>query len=104
MYRYFQKFAGVGSGNYIYFWKSKGLSDERISFVTTSNYIITPEYEIVFFLLKTSFIQSILVNINCISCLNKFLNSLFFSRKWTASTISTYKDYKYKVVLNTFQA
>ena len=43
MYRYFEKFAGVGSGNYIYFWKSKGLSDERISFVTTSNYIITPE-------------------------------------------------------------
>ena len=35
--------AGVGSGNYIYFWKSKGLSDERINSITTSNYSITPE-------------------------------------------------------------
>ena len=29
MYRYFQRVAGVGSGNDIYFWKSKGLSDEN---------------------------------------------------------------------------
>ena len=28
---------------YIYFWKSKDLSDERINFITTSNYINTPE-------------------------------------------------------------
>ena len=26
MYRYFRKVSGVGNGNYIYFWKSKGLS------------------------------------------------------------------------------
>ena len=43
MYRCFKKIAGIGAGNYIYFWKSKGLSDERINSVTTSNYIITPE-------------------------------------------------------------
>ena len=43
MHRYFKRIAGVGSGNYIYFWKSKGLSDERINSVTTSNYSITPE-------------------------------------------------------------
>ena len=43
MYRYFKRVAGVGSGNYIYFRKSKGLSDERINSVTTSNYSITPE-------------------------------------------------------------
>ena len=43
IYRYFKKIAGVGSGNYIYFWKSKGLSDERINSVTASNYSITPE-------------------------------------------------------------
>ena len=34
---YFKKIAGVGSGNYIYFWKSKGLSDERINSNTASN-------------------------------------------------------------------
>ena len=37
MYRYFKRIAGVGSGNYIYFWKSKGLCDERL------NHKITPE-------------------------------------------------------------
>ena len=34
--------AGVGSGDYIYFWKSRGLSDERINSNTTSNHSITP--------------------------------------------------------------
>ena len=43
MHRYFKKIAGVGSGNYIFFWKSKGLSEERINSVTASNYTITPE-------------------------------------------------------------
>ena len=43
MHRYFKRVAGVGSGYYIYFWKSKGLSDERINSITTSNYSITPE-------------------------------------------------------------
>ena len=43
MYRYFKRTAGIGSGNYIYFWKSKGLSDERLDSITASNYKITPE-------------------------------------------------------------
>ena len=37
MYRYFKRISSVGSGNYIYFWKSKGLSDETINSITTSN-------------------------------------------------------------------
>ena len=43
IYIYFRKIIGVGSGNYIYFWKSKGLSDERLHSNTASNYTITPE-------------------------------------------------------------
>ena len=43
MHRYFKRVAGVGSDNYIYFWKSKGLSDERINSIAASNYSITPE-------------------------------------------------------------
>ena len=43
MYRYFKRIVGVGSGNYIYFWKSKGLSDERLDSINASNYKITPE-------------------------------------------------------------
>ena len=30
MYRYFKRVSGVGSSNYIYFWKSKGLSEENM--------------------------------------------------------------------------
>ena len=43
MCRYFKRIAAVGSGNYIYFWKSKGLPDERLDSITVSNYKITPE-------------------------------------------------------------
>ena len=43
MYRYFERIAGVGSGNYTYFWTSKGLSNEKIDSITTYNYSITPE-------------------------------------------------------------
>ena len=50
MYRYFKRIAGVDSGNYIYFWKSKGLSDERLDSITASNYKITPE--LIFMVLK----------------------------------------------------
>ena len=39
--RYFKRIAGVGNGNYIYYWKSKGLSDERINSIKTSDYGIT---------------------------------------------------------------
>ena len=31
MHRYFKMIAGVSTGNYIYFWKSKGLSDEKVN-------------------------------------------------------------------------
>ena len=43
MYRYFKRIAGVGSGNYIYFWKSKGLSDERLDSISASKHKIIPE-------------------------------------------------------------
>ena len=33
---------GGGNGEYLYFSKSKGLSDERINYVIASNYSITP--------------------------------------------------------------
>ena len=39
--RYFKRISGVESGSYIYFWKSKGLPDEKTDSITTSNYRIT---------------------------------------------------------------
>ena len=41
MHRYFKTIANVGNGSYIYYWKSKGLSDERINSIKTSNHSIT---------------------------------------------------------------
>ena len=43
MFRYFKIIFGLGSGNYIYYWKSKGLSDERINSIKTPGYGITPK-------------------------------------------------------------
>ena len=43
MYRYFKIIAGVGNGSYIYYWQSKGLSDERLNSITASNYSVTPK-------------------------------------------------------------
>ena len=43
MYRYFKRIAGVGGGNYIYFCKSEGLSDERLDSLTASKHKITAE-------------------------------------------------------------
>ena len=45
MYKYFKRIAGVGNGNYIYYWKSKGLSDERIDSIKTPNHSITPNLD-----------------------------------------------------------
>ena len=43
MQKYFKRIAGVGSGDYIYVCKSKGLSDERLNSNTASNHSIIPE-------------------------------------------------------------
>ena len=42
IYRYFKIIAGVGNGSYIYYWKSKGLSDEKINSIKMPNDSITP--------------------------------------------------------------
>ena len=43
MYRYFKSVAGVGSDNYIHFWKSKGLSYENITPHAITGYSLTPK-------------------------------------------------------------
>ena len=42
MYRSFKRVSGDRSGNYIYFWKSKGFSDEYTA-PNTSNYKLNLE-------------------------------------------------------------
>ena len=41
MERYFKRVAGFGSDNYIYIWKSKGLSGKKLNYITASNCSIT---------------------------------------------------------------
>ena len=41
--RYFKRIIGVGSGEFIYFWKCKSLSHEGINSNSVSNYSITSE-------------------------------------------------------------
>ena len=43
MYRYFKRVTSVGSVGYIYFWKSKGLSDENITVSSTNDYSLNPQ-------------------------------------------------------------
>ena len=39
---YFKIIAGVGNGNNIYYWQSKGLPDKRLNSITASNYSVSP--------------------------------------------------------------
>ena len=39
--RYFKRIDGVGNGTYVYYWKSKRLSDEKINSIKTSEYGLT---------------------------------------------------------------
>ena len=43
MYWSFKRVVGVGNGNYIYFWKYKGLSDENTTAPTTSDYSLNQQ-------------------------------------------------------------
>ena len=52
MYIYFKMIAGIGDGSYIYYWKSNGLSDEKMNSNKTSTHIITPNHYKVIMVLK----------------------------------------------------
>ena len=43
MYKYFERVSGIGSGNYIDFWKSKESSDENVTAPNSSSYKINPQ-------------------------------------------------------------
>ena len=45
MFRYFKRIVGFGSSSCIYYWRSKGLPDERINSNKMSNHGITPNLD-----------------------------------------------------------
>ena len=49
MQRYFKRVATVGNNSYVYYWKSKGLSDETINSIKTSDYGITNKIRVKFY-------------------------------------------------------
>ena len=60
---YFKKIACVSNGSYvyyIYYWQSKGLSDEKINSIKTSNLIITPNLDYYGTKRRVEFIESCL--------------------------------------------
>ena len=45
MFRYFTIIAGVANGSHINYWKSKGLSDDGISFIKVFCYSVIPHLD-----------------------------------------------------------
>ena len=45
MYQYFKRVISIGSGNYIYFWESKRLSNENMTVPTTSDYNLNAQLD-----------------------------------------------------------
>ena len=45
LYGHFKRIACAGNGNYIYYWKSKVLSDERMNPIKMPNHSITPNLD-----------------------------------------------------------
>ena len=60
MCRCFKRVSGVGSDNYIYFWKSKGFSDENITATYTRDYKLNPEFSYYGTKTRVEFIGSLL--------------------------------------------
>ena len=45
LYGHFKRIADAGNGNYIYYWKSKVLSNERMNPIKMPNHSITPNLD-----------------------------------------------------------
>ena len=60
MYRYFKRIADVGSGDYVHYWKSKGLSDENITAHSAPNNFLNPSLEFLGSKLRVRFSRSCL--------------------------------------------
>ena len=43
MHRHIKRVVGFGSGNYVYYWKSKRLPNEKGTAPTTADYSLSPQ-------------------------------------------------------------
>ena len=60
MYRYFKQITGIGSGDYIYYWKSRGLSDKNIIAPSAPNNFLNLSLEYLGSKLRVRFSRSCL--------------------------------------------
>ena len=90
MYICFKRIASVCSGNYKYFWRSKGLSDERINSITASNHSITPELSFCGTKTRVEFNESCLKQDKASYNHGKIVNIYVFYRKSKNDSISNY--------------
>ena len=83
MCRYFKMIADAGIGSYIYYRKSKGLSDERINSIKTPNHNITPNVN--YYDAKTK------VEFNASSLKVSHLDSVTFNHEKVVNTYIVYE-------------
>ena len=83
MHKYFKMIPGVGNGSYIYYRKSKGLSDERINSIKTPNHNITPNVN--YYDAKTK------VEFNASSLKVSHLDSVTFNHEKVVNTYIVYE-------------
>ena len=107
MYRYFKRIAGVCSSNYIYSWKSKGLSDEELDSITASNYKTTPELSFYGTKTKVEFNESCLkpdkVTYNCGKMVNIYI-VYKISKNYNISSYPTLENCLFGAVILTKNA
>ena len=101
IYRYFRRIIGVGSGNYICFWKSIGFSDERFNSNTASNYKITPELNYYGTKIRRKFNGSCLKQAKVTYSPEKIVNIYIvyeISKNYSISTYPTLENYLFGAV------
>ena len=99
--KYFKRIVGVGNGEYISFWKSRGLFDEKINSITASNHIITPSLDYLSAKIRVKFTGSCFKQDKIIYTHGKIVNIYIFyeiSKNHNISIYRTLENYLFGAV------
>ena len=95
MYKYFKRVSDVGTGSYIHFWKSKGLSDENVAAPTTSDYSLNPQLSYIYAKISVEFKGSYLKEDKITYTHGKIINIYIvgeISKNYNISSYSTLEN------------
>ena len=107
MHRHFKRISGVGTGNYIYFWKSKGLFDENIAASNISDFSLDPPLNYLGTKTRVQFKGSCLKQDNVTYDHEQVVNIYIvneISKKFNISSYSTLKNCLFGAVVLTKNA